>query len=160
MALAAQPEPLAARHDVGSFASGNDELDSWLAERARPNEQAGASRTFVICDGPRVVGYYSLSAFSLQRSVATGRARRNMPDPLPAVLLGRLAVGRTHQHQGIGGVLLRDAMRRTVLLAEEVGVRLLVAQALDQRAADYYIARGFEPSTTDPLLVFILVKDL
>lgn len=157
---AGRPASLSPDHQLTDFSSGAEELDRWLRDRSRANEQAGASRTFVTCHGRRVVGYDSISAFSLQRSSASGRARRNMPDPIPAVLLGRLAVDQSSHGVGLGSVLLRDAMRRTIELADQLGIKLLVAQALDRRAADFYLERGFEASTTDPLLVFVLVSDL
>jgi predicted N-acetyltransferase YhbS len=93
-------------------------LDDWLQRRATHNELEGGSRTFVVCDGRRVVGYYSLAAGSVLSGIATGRMRRNMPNPIPVVLLGRLAVDRGWQGRGLGRDLLRDAVLRVLTAGE------------------------------------------
>lgn len=142
------------------FDSGTAELDDWLRRRALANELAGASRTFVVCEGDRVAGYYSLSAFCLERSAVGGRVRRNMPEPIPAVLLGRLAVDRRDQGAGLGSALLADAMRRTEAVAGQLGVRVLAVQAIDDAAKRFYEHRGFEPTRTDPMLLVVLVADI
>ena len=101
------PAPLAPHHELEGSESGVAALDDWLKRRARRNEAEGASRTFVVCAGRRVVGYYSLAAGSILHVEATGKVRRNMPDPVPALLLGRLAVDRTWHGKGLGGDLLQ-----------------------------------------------------
>lgn len=154
------PEPLGAHHHRSSFDSGKRELDEWLCNRAQSNEASGASRTFVICIDDTIVGFYSLSAFALHRSTVAGRIRRNMPQPIPAILLGRLAVDRRNQHIGLGSALLRDAMRRVVVTARAVGVRVLVAQAIDEAARRFYAQRGFDPTVTDPMLLVVLVDTI
>jgi GNAT superfamily N-acetyltransferase len=108
------PEPLAAHHELDSFECGIAALDEWLKRRAWRNEAEGASRTFVLCVGRRVIGYYSLAAGSVLHTIATGKARRNMPDPVPVVLLGRLAVAREWQRKGLAADLLSDAVLRVV----------------------------------------------
>jgi GNAT superfamily N-acetyltransferase len=113
-ALAA-PAPLAAEHELEPFISGTPQLDDWLKRRARQNEAGGASRTYVIPEGRRVVGYYSLAAGSVLHEAATGRVRRNMPDPIPVALLGRLAVDQGWQGRELGAALLRDAVLRAML---------------------------------------------
>jgi GNAT superfamily N-acetyltransferase len=118
----AAPETLAQHHDLDPFDCGIPVLDEWLKRRARRNETEGASRTFVISDGPRVVGYYSLAAASILHSEATGRVRRNMPDPVPALLLGRLAVDRNWHGRGMGSDLLSDAVLRAIGAADLIGI--------------------------------------
>jgi hypothetical protein len=106
LALSA-PAPLAAEDDLEQFDSGTPPLDDWLKRRARQNEAGGASRTYVITEGRRVVGYYSLAAGSVLHTEATGKVRRNMPDPVPVALLGRLAIDRAWQGRGLGSAQLR-----------------------------------------------------
>jgi GNAT superfamily N-acetyltransferase len=108
------PAPLAAEHELDPFNSGTPPLDDWLKRRARQNEAGGALRTYVVAEGRRVVGYYSLAAGSVLHTEATGRVRCNMPDPVPAALLGRLAVDQSWQGRGRGAALLRDAVLRVV----------------------------------------------
>jgi GNAT superfamily N-acetyltransferase len=131
-ALAA-PAALASEHELEEFNSGTPPLDEWLKRRARQNEASGASRTYVIADGRRVVGYYSLAAGSVLHEAATGRVRRNMPDPVPVALLGRLAIDRQWQGRGLGAALLRDAVLRVVGAAGTIGVRALLVHAFRMR---------------------------
>ena len=96
------PAHLSAAHDLSAFDSGVPELDEWLRRRAPTNEETGASRTYVVCASGRVVGYYALANGGVAQVGATGRVRRNMPDPVPVMVLGRLAVDRAYQARGIG----------------------------------------------------------
>jgi GNAT superfamily N-acetyltransferase len=153
------PEPLASDHELGFFDSGVPALDQWLKSHARRNETEGASRTFVICEGKRVVGYYSLAAGSVQHAVATGRTRRNMPDPVPVVLLGRLAVDRTWQGQGRGSDLLRDAVLRTIAAADTIGVRAILVHAISEEAKSFYERRGFHVSPVEPMTLMITIEE-
>ena len=117
------PEPLRPTHDLAGFDSGNDALNRWLVSRAVRNQDSGASRTFVTtCDG-LVVGYYALAASSVAQVGAPTGLRRNMPDPIPVILLGRLAVDRRHAGRGVGASLLRDAALRVATTASIVGVK-------------------------------------
>jgi hypothetical protein len=95
------PAPLAAEHKLDQFSSGTPPLDDWLKRRARQNEAGGASRTYVIAEGRRVVGYYSLAAGSVLHAEAKGRVHRNMPDSVPATLLGRLEVDQAWRGRGL-----------------------------------------------------------
>ncbi len=153
------PEPLAAEHDVDAFDSGLSPLDDWLKRRARRNEREGASRTLVVCVGRRVVGYYSLAATSLSHSEATGRVRRNMPNPVPAVLLGRLAVDRAWQGKGLGADLLADAVLRVVAAAGLIGARAILVHAISQPAKAFYEKHGFRPSSVDPMTLMITIDE-
>ena len=140
--------PLGPDHERAGFVSGEPALDEWLRDRALKGQSSGAARTYVVCEAgsDRVAGYYSLAASGTARAAAPGPVRRNMPDPVPAVLLGRLAVDRAFQGRGIGGGLLQDAVARTLGVAEIVGVRAVLVHALTDRAAAWYAAAGFLPS--------------
>lgn len=149
------PEPITADHVVAAFDSGRPVLDRWLASRALGNEREGGSRTYVVSRGGAVVGYYCLSAGAVTHGVAPGRIRRNMPDPIPVMLLGRLAVARSHQGQGIARALVRDATLRTLQAADIAGIRALLVHALDEEAASFYRHLGFVASALDPLILML-----
>lgn len=159
MTLAA-PVPLTARHQTDEFACGTESLDQWLKRRALKNQLQGASRTFVVVDGPRVVAYYALASGAVTSTAATGRFRRNMPDPIPVVVLGRLAVDSTLQGKGYGRALIRDAGLRVLQAADAIGIRGMVVQALSDEARWFYEAVGFEPSPIDANLLMVTLADL
>ncbi|WP_035692991.1 GNAT family N-acetyltransferase [Azospirillum halopraeferens] len=140
------PVSLTASHNTLPFRSGAPSLDAWLHEWALPNQRSGASRTYVICDGDVVRGYYALATGAVRRADAAGPVRRQMPDPVPVLLLGRLAVDLSHQGQGNGAVLLQDALKRCLQVADTVGVRAVLVHAIDDRAAAFYRQYGFRPS--------------
>jgi GNAT superfamily N-acetyltransferase len=154
------PTLLTAEHDLEAFASGVPPLDDWLKQRARQNEIGGASRTYVVCEGHRVVGYYSLAAGSVLHHMATGRVRRNMPDPVPVALLGRLAVDRGWQGRGIGAFLLRDALLRVIGAAETIGVRALLVHAISDQARGFYEHWGLRRSPVEPMTLMITVDEV
>lgn len=153
------PEPLAADHHLDAFASGVAALDEWLKRRARRNEAEGASRTFVVCAGRRVVGYYSLAASSILHAMAAGRVRRNMPDPVPALLLGRLAVDRAWQGKGLGADLLSDAVLRAIGASESIGVRAILVHAISDGAKTFYEKHGFRASPVEPMTLMITIEE-
>lgn len=150
-----RPESITADHVVAEFDSGRSVLDDWLASRALRNEREGGSRTYVLSDGGVVSGYYRLSAGSVMHRVAPGSIRRNMPDPIPVVLLGRLAVARTHQGRGIARALVRDAILRTLQVAEIAGIRALLVHARDEDTAVFYRHLGFVGSAIDSLVLML-----
>jgi GNAT superfamily N-acetyltransferase len=154
------PEKLSSEHDVSEFASGEPLLDDWLRRRALVNELSGASRTYVVCVGPRVVGYYTLSAGALTHAQAPGRTRRNMPDPIPVIVLGRLAVGKEAQGKGIGTGLLRDAVLRTLQAAGIAGIRAIMVHAISDDAKRFYEKYGFVESPIEPMTVMIAIAVL
>jgi GNAT superfamily N-acetyltransferase len=154
------PEPLETSHEVEAFESGVQSLDTWLKRRALRNQASGASRTFVACEGRRVVAYYALASSAVTVDAATGRFRRNMPDPIPVVLLARLAVGRQWQGKGYGRALLRDAGLRVIQAADAIGIRGMIAQALSAEARAFYERIGFEPSPLNPMTLMITLGDL
>ena len=155
----AAPRLLAADDSVEGFDSGEPELDQWLVRQAKRNQASGGSRTYVTRRDGRVVGYYSLATGAVMHAEVSGRVRRNQPNPIPVVLLGRLAVDRKEQGRGVGAHLLRDAIIRTVQAANVVGVRALLVHALHEQARQFYLRFDFEPSPTDPMHLFLLIKD-
>ncbi len=154
-----EPQPLTAEHDVSGFRCGDDSLDEWLRRFALTNQASGSARTFVSCLDGRVVGYYALASGAVSRACAPARVAKAMPEPVPVLLLARLAVDGAVQGRGLGWRLLRDAVLRTLQVAGHVGVRALLAHALDQAAADFYARYDFKPSPTDPLHMVLLLKD-
>ena len=153
------PAPLAAEHELRNFESGVAPLDDWLKKCARANEAAGASRTYVVCEGRQVVGYYSLAAGSMLRETAMGTVRRNMPDPVPVALLGRLTVDRRWQGKGLGLALLRDAVLRVVGAADTIGVRAMLVHAISNEARGFYEHWGFKASPVDPMTLMITIEE-
>ena len=153
------PDKLVAGHDLADFDSGEPALDDWLRRRALANEESGSSRTYVVCVGKRVVGYYSLTVGSVAHVDATGRVKRNMPDPIPVMVLGRLAVDQDFQGRGIGSGLLRDAVLRTVQAAEIAGIRAILVHALSDAAKHFYQRHGFMASPINPMTVMITVAE-
>ena len=160
MALAlSAPEPLAAGHGIDDFDCGEPVLDDWLKRRALANQLSGASRTFVVLDDTRrVCGYYALAAGAVALAAATGSVRRNMPDPIPVMVLARLAVARHAQGMQLGGALLQDALNRALLVAQNTGVRALLVHALSDRARAFYEHYGFQPSPLDGMTLMLRLK--
>ena len=156
----ARPEPLNQTHQVDAFRCGIDSLDHWLKRRARANQASGASRTFVACRGQAVVGYYALAAGSVNHDQAPGRIKRNMPAPIPVIVLGRLAVAASEQASGLGRALVRDALVRVQAAAKEIGAAAVLAHAVNERAKDFHLRCGFVESLLDPLTVLARVKDI
>ena len=154
------PAPLTAAHNVTAFESGESTLDYWLKHRALRNEGRGASRTYVVCDDHLVVAYYCLSTGSVSSELAPGRIRRNMPDPIPVMVLGRLAVDLAWQRHSLGKALLRDAILRTIQVSEVVGVKALLVHALSDQAVRFYEANGFYPSLTNPRTLFLPLSEV
>jgi predicted N-acetyltransferase YhbS len=153
------PEKLTAEHDISGFDSGEPVLDVWLRRRALANEDSGSSRTYVVCTQNRVVGYYALAVGAVAHAGAPGRVKRNMPDPVPVMVLGRLAVDQDVQRRRIGTGLLRDAVLRTVQAAEIAGIRAIVVHAISEAAKRFYQEYGFIASPIDPMTVMITVAE-
>ena len=162
MSRYARPVPLTSQHDRDDFSSGNATLDAWLSNRADRNESSGASRTFItsLIDDHVVIGYYTLAASSVTLELAPGSVRRNMPDPIPVILLGRLAVDARHQASGLGASLLQDAVLRVAGVADSVGVRALLVHAIDDAAAAFYEHFGFIGSPSDDRTLFLSMKEI
>lgn len=142
-------------HDTSGFVSGASSLDSWLRERALANEADGFSRTFVVAHGPTVVGFYSLAPAVASHATLNASLRRNAPDPVPMLLLARLAVDRRYAGTGVGTRLVLDALRRSILVAEHIGVRALSTHPKDDAASRFYQRFGFKlmPASQPRLMV-------
>lgn len=154
------PERLTAAHDVSSFDSGVSALDDWLRRRALPNELSGASRTYVVCPADKkVAAYYALANGGVALAAATGRTRRNMPDPIPVMVLGRLAVDQLYQGRGLGRGLLRDAILRTLQASDIGGIRAILVHAISEDAKRLYERCGFSVSPLDPMTLMITMAD-
>lgn len=152
------PAPLTEAHRIAGFSCGVASLDEWLVRRAWSNQVSGASRTYVVADGGRVVGYYCLASGALAAIDAPGGLRRNMPDPIPMAILGRLAIAQEWQGHGIGVALLRDAVERTQAASTILGIRGLLVHALSEQAASFYRHYGFIAAPTRPLTLVMSLQ--
>lgn len=159
-----RPAKLTAEHDVTSFDCGQVDLNDWLRRYALNNQRAGMSTVFVTSrpDSSAVIGYYALASGGVDSGLAPSRITQGVPrHPIPVILLTRLAVDTSMQGQKVGRGLLIDALRRVNAAADEIGVRALLIHAKDDAARDFYAGNAeFEPSPTDPLHLFLLMKDL
>ncbi len=153
------PSPFIKEYDVESFSCGNSQLDEWLKKRALKNEKNHASRTFVICDENKVIGYYALAAGSVFCAEVVGRISRSMPDPIPVMVLGRLGVDTKFQNKGLGRGLLKDAILRTLEVSKIAGIRALLVHALDAKAASFYEKTGFLRSSLNNVTLAITLND-
>jgi GNAT superfamily N-acetyltransferase len=154
------PTPLASHHSLTDFSCGTAALDDWLKRRALNNQSSDATRTFVICANERVVGYYALASGAISTQSVLGNFRRNMPDPIPVVILARLAIDSSCQGRGLGRALFRDAALRTIRAADTIGIRGIVVHAISIPAKDFYLALGFDVSPLEPMTLTITLKDL
>jgi GNAT superfamily N-acetyltransferase len=152
------PAPITSVHELADFDSGELSLDEWLKKRALKNHATSASRCFVLCAGASVIGYYSLSAGAIRHEAAPKAMRRNMPDPLPVILLGRLAVDRRYHNQGLGQSLLRDAMLRAVNVAGDAGVFAILVHTISDQARRFYLSRGFIESPLQPMTLLMTLE--
>jgi len=154
------PEKLREDHDLSLFQCGEPALDDWLRRRAPQNEESGASRTYVVCIGLRVVAYYGLAVGAVAHDSAPGRVRRNMPDPVPVMIIGRLAVDQEFHGHGLGQGLLRDTVLRTLQAADIAGIRAILVHAISSDAQRFYEKHGFVRSPIDPMMLMITVADV
>ena len=158
--LLSAPEPLGTQHQIADFSSGVTSLDEWLKRRAIANQASGAARTFVVCEVDKVVGYYALASGAVSLAATPGRFRRNMPDPIPIVVLARLAVERSHQGRGLGRALVRDSARRVVNAADVIGIRGILVHAISEEAKAFYLRLGFDPSPIEPMTLMVTLANL
>lgn len=133
------PVPLAPDHDLAEFDCGNAALNDWLKQRALKSESRFA-RTYVVCEGARVVGYFCISAGAVERAAAPGKLRRNAPEPIPVAVIGRLAVSKDHAGRGLGADMLADALRRIAAASQTIGIAAVLVQAKDDAARAFYLA--------------------
>jgi GNAT superfamily N-acetyltransferase len=145
------PVRLTAFHNFTEFDCGTPSLNHWLTRQAIKNEASGAFRTYVVCIDNTVVGYYCLAAGAVVRIEAPKKMQRNMPDAVPVMVLGRLAVDLANQGQGIGSALLRDAILRVLQAAEIVGVRAILVHAISEEAKRFFLSYGFQESPIEPM---------
>ncbi len=150
------PQPLVATHILDGFTCGEASLDDWLKRRAMTNQLSGASRTFVVTDQDgRVYGYYAMAAGAVSHQMATSGVRRNMPDPVPVMVLARLAVDHRAQGIKLGAAMLQDALNRAVTVSQNAGVRALLVHALHDRAKQFYEHYGFQESPQHPMTLML-----
>ena len=154
-------EQINASHITAGFDCGSDELNRYLQKYALQNTRAYGAVTRVTTREGRVIGYYSLAAGAAEQAEAPPRIRKGLArHPIPLVILARLAVDRGVQGMGLGEALLKDALVRVSAAAELIGVRALIAHAKDEKAKAFYERFDFEPSPSDPLHMFLLMKDI
>lgn len=156
-----RPRPIAPHDDVAGFRCDEQSLDNWLNLRAIKNEAAGSSRTFVSTerDTARIAGYYCLSASSITREDGGRVLGRNAPDPVPVILIGRLAVDSEFKGMGVGASLLQDAMLKGIEAARIVGARAFLVHALNENAVSFYDRFGFDSVPGSPRVMYLLTKD-
>jgi GNAT superfamily N-acetyltransferase len=155
-----RPIPISEEHETDAFCSGNDALDEWLKFKALANEKKRASRCFVITKNNVIIGYYAIVAGSVTHKEATGKIKRNMPDPIPVMILGRLAIDKNYQRFGLGTALLKDALLRTSQAADIIGIKAVLVHAIDQNAVHFYQERGFKSSPIDVKILMVTLDDV
>jgi GNAT superfamily N-acetyltransferase len=155
------PQPLAVQHQLEGFECGRPTLNHWLLHHARQAQTSGSARTFVVADQEnRVAGYFSLTVGQVDTAESPERIRQGMGRfPLPVVILARLAVSREHQGHGLGVGMLQDAIRRTLLIAEQAGIRAILTHPIDEDAARFYTRFGFIASPLRQQQLLLLLKD-
>lgn len=151
------PRPLTDHHQFADFDSGEPSLDDWLKHRAARNQANGSSRTYVVREGDTVIGYYCLAAGAIGRAEAPSTMKRNRPDPVPVLVLGRLAIHKDHHQKGIGTALLNDAIRRAMQAADIAGVTALLVHAISEQARRFYLSRGFVESPVKPMTLYLML---
>lgn len=154
------PEPLGAQHRLDDFDCGQPALNDWLLRHARQAQGSGSAKTFVVADDDRVAGYFSLTVGQIDTLDAPDRIRKGMAQyPVPVVILARMAVSTHHQGRGIGFGLLQDAIRRTMLIADQAGIRAMLTHPIDEEAARFYTRFGFIASPLREQQLLLLLKD-
>lgn len=154
------PTLLTTAHDLSTFTCGVASLDDWLQRRAQANQVSGASRTYVVTADTRVVGYYCLASGALALRDAPGPVRRNMPDPIPMAVLGRLAVDQSWHGRGVGVALLQDAVLRAAQAGGILGIRGVLVHAISDDAKAFYEHHGFLASPTQPMTLILSLQGI
>lgn len=155
--MVSAPQPLTERHQLANFDCSEPSLDDWLRRRAAKNQANGSSRTYVVCEGEAVIGYYCLAAGAIGHADAPSTMTRNRPDPVPVLVLGRLAIHKDHHQKGIGTALLNDAIRRAIQAADIAGVTALLVHAISEQARRFYLSRGFIESPLKPMTLCLML---
>jgi len=154
------PAILSSDHSLNDFDCGNHTLNKWLKRYAMLNQQANSARTFVVCKGKSVIGFYTLAVGSIEHETAGKRIKKGLArHPIPVMILARLAVDLKFQGQSIGSRLLKDAVLRTLEAADLAGIRAIFVHAKDEKARRFYEHFDFEPSPIDPMKLMLLIKD-
>jgi GNAT superfamily N-acetyltransferase len=150
------------RHDTAAFDSGQPALDAWLRSYASQSQRRDAARTFVAVEDEIVIGYFTLVAGQVDHHEATSDVRRGLSQhfPIPVAILARLAVNRGHQGEGLGAVLLRDALIRVARTSRQIGIRAVVVHAIDDAAASFYEHHGFRPLSSEPRTLMVTLADI
>ena len=156
-----RPRPITSEDDCSRFSCGETSLDTWIQLRAIKNEKAGASRTFITIEriSGDIAGYYCLSASSLARADASSALRMNMPEPIPVILIGRLALDQRYASLGLGASLLKDALSKGIEASRAVGARAFIVHALNDSAEAFYRRFGFGLVPESARVMYILVQD-
>ena len=154
------PAVLSTEHRLENFNSGEASLDHWLKRKALKNQASGASRTFVICKDKAVIGYYCLSAGAIAQEAAPKKLRRNMPDPLSVLILGRLAIDVNYHNKSLGSALLCDAILRSVTVSEDTGIFAILVHAISEQAKRFYLSRGFVESPLQAMTLMMTMKTI
>lgn len=157
-----EAELLSSKHSTSAFACGaHESLNHWLRQYALQNQSNDSARTYVIHRNERVVGYYSISAGSVEREAASTRAAHGLAKhPVPVALIGRLAVDKGEQGHGLGRALLKNALLRIERAADTLGIRAVLVHAIDEEARTFYERFGFERCRDDDMHLMLLLKDL
>ena len=156
-AMLSAPQPLAGHHDLAGFDSGVLSLDDWLKRRAARSQASGSCRTYVVCERETVIGYYCLAAGAIGHAHAPSTMKRNRPDPVPVLVLGRLAIHKNHHQKGIGTALLNDAIRRAMQAADIAGVTAMLVHTISEQARRFYLSRGFIESPVQPMTLCLML---
>jgi len=155
-----KPESLTKDHDLSSFVCGKQELDDWLKKYARQAKASNSANTFIVCDDTHVVGYYSLTVGQVNVEEVSERMSKGMGKyPIPVLILARLAVHSSYKGLGIGKAMLKDAIMRALIIAEQAAIRALFVHAIDEEAFKFYQKFGFEPSPIRVSQLVLLLKD-
>lgn len=154
------PELLNASHNVSDFSCGKEVLDEWLQKNALKNQTNRGSRTFVVCEGYKVAGYYALASGSVERININKSLARNMPNSIPVIILGRLAVDKDYKGLSIGKALLKDALLRSLQVANQIGVKAIIVHALDENAVNFYKKYGFQKMPDEDRTLVISISNI
>ena len=160
MNLISSIQSLCDEHDLSLFDCGNKSLTEWLKKNALKNQHNGASRTFVMLQDNKVIAYYALAAGSIERMDSPGNISRNMPNPIPVIVLGRLAVDINFQKKNFGKILLKNAMLRILSISKNAGVRAILVHAISAQAKQFYLRYGFKESPLDTMTLFLPISAL
>jgi len=157
-------EAISSSHDRKNFSCGTPALDSYIRQQARQDIKRRISRVFVARSHEHpltILGYYTLSSLSIALDALPGEIARKLPrHPIPAVLLGRLAVDENARGTGIGKMLLMDAITRTLTVSSEIAIYAMVVDAIDAKAQTFYQQYGFLPLSQDSRRLFLPLKSI